>query len=75
MATPSTPNHPGLLDAYRPSYEEVEQYSRLIMQHEHRPSSAMSDCLHEAELHLWALRSLRASRIYGRRLADCVGGA
>ena len=46
MATLSTPNHPGLLNAYRPSYEEVEQYSRLIMQHEHRPSSAMSDCQH-----------------------------
>jgi hypothetical protein len=73
MATPC--DSACLIDAYRPSYEEIEQYSRLIMQHERRPSSAVIDCQHEAELHLWAVRSLRASRIYGRRLADCVGGA
>jgi hypothetical protein len=73
MATPMTP--PGLIDAYRPSYDEIERYSRLIMQHEHRPKSAAIDCHHEAELHLWAIRSLRASRLYGNRLADCVGGA
>lgn len=74
MATP-TFDHPCLIDAYRPSYEEIERYSRLIMQAEHRPTSAKNDCHHEAELQLWAIRSLRASRDYGRRLADCVGGA
>jgi hypothetical protein len=74
MATP-TIDYPCLIDAYRPSYEEIERYSRLIMQYEQRPTSAKNDCHHEAELHLWAVRSLHASRVYGRRLADCVGGA
>jgi hypothetical protein len=73
MATPTTPL--GLIDACRPTYEEIERYSRLIMKHEHRPKSAAPDCHHEAELHLWAIRSLRASRTYGNRPAECVGGA
>ena len=73
MATST--DYPCLIDAYRPSSEGIERYSRLIMQKERRPTSAKNDCQYEAELHLWAIRSLHASRVYGRRLADCVGGA
>jgi hypothetical protein len=73
MATPI--DSPCLIDAYRPSCEEIERYSRLIMLSERRPTTAHHDCYHEAELHLWAVRSLHASRVYARRMADCVGGA
>jgi hypothetical protein len=65
----------GLIDACRPDPREIERYSRLIMKHERLPKTAASDCQHEAELHLWAIRSLRAARNLRDRLADCVGGA
>jgi hypothetical protein len=51
--------------ARRPSLEEVEQYARMILQHEGRPLSALRDCEREAELQLWAVRSFGDSS--GRR--------
>jgi len=49
---------PKLLRRFRPSFAEVEHYARLILTHEHHPASAWSACLAEAEVHLWAIRSL-----------------
>jgi len=49
---------PKLLRRFRPSFAEVEHYARLILMHEHHPASAWSACLAEAEVHLWAIRSL-----------------
>ena len=53
---------PKLVREFRPSLAEVEHYARLILLHEHHPASAWSACLAEAEVHLWAVRSLLAGR-------------
>lgn len=49
---------PKLIRRFRPSRAEVEHYARLIVAHEKRPTSAWSSCLAEAEIQLWAARSL-----------------
>ena len=53
---------PKLSRRFRPSLAEVEHYARLILQHEHHPASAWSACVAEAEVHLWAVRSLLSGR-------------
>ncbi|HTL67408.1 MAG TPA: hypothetical protein VL200_07090 [Lacunisphaera sp.] len=53
---------PDLNGALRPSGREVSRYARLIRRHEHRPPSASAACRYEAELHLWAVRSLEHER-------------
>lgn len=54
--------YPKLVRALRPSTDEVEQYARVILEHEHRPKSALPDCQREAELQLWAMRSVQRTR-------------
>lgn len=49
---------PKLIRRLRPSFSEVEQYARAIVQHERRPESAWSTCVAEAEIQLWAIRSM-----------------
>ena len=53
---------PKFVRRFRPSFAEVEHYARLILLHECHPASAWSDCLAEAEVHLWAVRSLLDGR-------------
>jgi hypothetical protein len=48
---------PKLIRKLRPSFAEVEQYARAIVEHERRPLSALSACMAEAEIQLWAIRS------------------
>ena len=62
MKTSSVAKYPKLVRALRPSSDEVEQYARVILEHEHRPNSALPDCQREAELQLWAMRSLQKTR-------------
>ncbi|MEJ1974235.1 MAG: hypothetical protein WDM96_17785 [Lacunisphaera sp.] len=49
---------PRLLRKLRPTFAEVDYYARLILRHEQRPLSALSDCRREAEIQLWIVRSL-----------------
>jgi hypothetical protein len=49
---------PKLIRKLRPSFEEVDQYARLILQHERRPASALPECQREAEIQLWTMRTL-----------------
>lgn len=60
---------PRLIDALRPTLDEIEYYARAILQHEGRPVSALPDCRREAMLQLWASRSLggRTARKSSRR--------
>ena len=60
--TSSLGRFPKLVRRFRPSLAEVEHYARLILVHEQRPASAWSACLAEAEVHLWAIRSLLGGR-------------
>ncbi len=62
MLSPLTKKIPQLIAALRPSFDEIECYARIILQHEGRPLSALPDCRREAELHLWADRSLDGTR-------------
>jgi hypothetical protein len=62
MKTSSVAKYPQLVRALRPSSEEVEHYARIILKHEHRPKSALPACQREAELQLWAMRSLQKTR-------------
>ena len=63
MPTTSAPGRfPKLVRRFRPSLAEVEHYARLILMHEHHPASAWSACVAEAEVHLWAIRSLLGGR-------------
>lgn len=59
MKTRSLGRLPKLIRKLRPSFDEVDYYARLILQHEHRPISALAMCQHEAEMQLWAMRSVR----------------
>jgi len=43
----------------RPPAEEVESYTAAILRHEGRSIAAIHACRREAELQLWAARSLR----------------
>lgn len=63
---PSSKKFPGLIQTLRPSTEEAEHYGRIILEHERRPDSALPHCRREAELQLWAVRSLQA-RLAERR--------
>lgn len=55
----STPRRfPKLIRRLRPSFAEVEHYARLIVKHEQRPLSALAACMAEAEMQLWAIRSM-----------------
>lgn len=47
------------VDTVRPAMDETEYYARIIMEHEGRPASSLPDCRREAELQLWADRSIR----------------
>ena len=59
MNTNSLPGRfPRLIRRLRPSFAEVEQYARLIVEHERQPLSALSACMAEAEIQLWAVRSM-----------------
>jgi len=49
---------PRLIRRLRPSFAEVEQYARAIVEHERRPASALAACMAEAEIQLWAIRSM-----------------
>jgi hypothetical protein len=42
----------------RPPAEEVESYTAAILQHEGRSVAAIPACRREAELQLWAARSM-----------------
>jgi hypothetical protein len=42
----------------RPRADEVESYTAEILRHEGRSVAAIPDCRREAELQLWATRSL-----------------
>lgn len=53
---------PKLVRKLRPSFEEVDQYARLILQHEHRPLTALPEAQREAELQIWAMRALLPRR-------------
>ena len=61
---------PKLVRKLRPSVEEVDHYARLILQHEHQPISALPEAQREAELQLWAMRSLVGA---GRESSDRRG--
>jgi len=49
---------PKLIRRLRPSFAEVEQYARLIIEHERRPITALAACMAEAEIQIWAVRSM-----------------
>ncbi|HWA25838.1 MAG TPA: hypothetical protein VG734_09265 [Lacunisphaera sp.] len=51
---------PRLIDALRPTFDEIECYARMILQHEGRPPSSLPDCRREAMLQLWVDRSFRS---------------
>lgn len=53
---------PKLVRKLRPSFEEVDHYARLILQHERQPMSALPEAQREAELQLWAMRALLRGR-------------
>jgi len=55
----STPGRfPKLIRRLRPSFAEVEQYARLIIEHERKPITALAACMAEAEIQIWAIRSM-----------------
>lgn len=62
MKTRALGHFPKLLRKFRPSFDEVDHYARLILQHEHQPESALPDCQREAEIQLWTVRSLLRGR-------------
>jgi len=49
---------PKLIRRLRPSFAEVEQYARLIIEHERQPMTALAACMAEAEIQIWAVRSM-----------------
>jgi hypothetical protein len=75
MKTSVLDRYPRFVGATRPSLEEVDRYGRAILQHEGRPLAALPDCLQEAELQLWAMRSLPAGRQARRTPATGVARA
>jgi hypothetical protein len=59
MSKAASPNRfPQRARKFRRSLAEVEHYARLILAHEQRPALAWATCVAEAEVHLWAIRSL-----------------
>lgn len=59
MSKRSVPRRfPKLVRRLRPSSTEVEHYARLIVEHEQQPPSAWPSCVAEAEIQLWAERSI-----------------